>query len=122
MSWLLMEKLLRHQQSVRSSEGCCVDRLNSPPDSVRKSRYGRAPEAEQLRIPNSTHVRFRGRFRAKATTTSSNDAFFLQYESAPDTVDRPSIVPQQLRSNTSEPALGTNRNMSIRSISPAGQV
>jgi hypothetical protein len=22
--------LLRHQQSVRSSEGCCVDRLNSP--------------------------------------------------------------------------------------------
>jgi hypothetical protein len=25
-----MEKLLRHQQSVRSSEGCCVDRLNSP--------------------------------------------------------------------------------------------
>ena len=30
MSWLLMEKLLRHQQSVRSSEGCCVDRLNSP--------------------------------------------------------------------------------------------
>jgi hypothetical protein len=30
MFWLLMEKLLRHQQSVRSSEGCCVDRLNSP--------------------------------------------------------------------------------------------
>ena len=30
MSWLLIEKLLRHQQSVRSSEGCCVDRLNSP--------------------------------------------------------------------------------------------
>jgi hypothetical protein len=25
-----MEKLLRHQQSVRFSEGCCVDRLNSP--------------------------------------------------------------------------------------------
>ena len=35
MSWLLMEKLLRHQQSVRSSEGCCVDRLNSPrPNSI----------------------------------------------------------------------------------------
>ena len=33
MSWLLMEKLLRHQQSVRSSEGCCVDRLNSPPNA-----------------------------------------------------------------------------------------
>ena len=33
MSWLLMEKLLRHQQSVRSSEGCCVDRLNSPGQS-----------------------------------------------------------------------------------------
>ena len=33
MSWPLMEKLLRHQQSVRSSEGCCVDRLNSPPDN-----------------------------------------------------------------------------------------
>ena len=30
MSWLLMEKLLRHQQSVRSSEGCCVDRLSHP--------------------------------------------------------------------------------------------
>jgi hypothetical protein len=30
MSWLSMEKLLRHQKSVRSSEGCCVDRLNSP--------------------------------------------------------------------------------------------
>jgi hypothetical protein len=30
MSCLLMEKLLRHRQSVRSSEGCCVDRLNSP--------------------------------------------------------------------------------------------
>jgi hypothetical protein len=39
MSWLLMEKLLRHQQSVRSSEGCCVDRLNSPSESVRKSRH-----------------------------------------------------------------------------------
>ena len=30
MSWPLMEKLLRHQLSVCSSEGCCVDRLNSP--------------------------------------------------------------------------------------------
>ena len=33
MSLLLMEKLLRHQQLVRSGEGRCVDRLNSPPDN-----------------------------------------------------------------------------------------
>jgi hypothetical protein len=35
MSWLLMEKLPRHQQSVRSCEGCCVDRLNSPGKTCR---------------------------------------------------------------------------------------
>ena len=38
MSWPLMEKLLRYQLSVCSSEGCCVDRLNSPGHSSRASR------------------------------------------------------------------------------------
>ena len=56
MSWLLMEKLLRHQQSVRSCEGCCVDRLNSPPQSdrmlhcreaTRWAMYGRRPRCKR---------------------------------------------------------------------------
>ena len=52
MSWLLMEKLLRHQQSVRSSEGCCVDRLNSPPDCVAKLKNEGAEKFRNFAVEN----------------------------------------------------------------------
>jgi hypothetical protein len=44
-----------HQQSVRSSEGCCVDRLNSPPESGRESRHGEEIDFA-LSLDESVHV------------------------------------------------------------------
>jgi hypothetical protein len=50
MSWPLMEKLLRHQQSVRSSEGCCVDRLSPPPNTCRAAVPGAAAKSRREQV------------------------------------------------------------------------